>query len=47
MALLMDRTTAKGQTVDDLLRRSAGIPAAFIALFLAEPEGKIATRSLE
>ena len=36
---LMDRTAAKGQTVDDLLRRSAGIPAAFLALFLAEPEG--------
>ncbi|KAL4352320.1 hypothetical protein GQ457_06G041950 [Hibiscus cannabinus] len=39
MEQLMDRTIAKGQTVDDLLRRSAGIPAAFIALFLAEPEG--------
>lgn len=35
----MERTVAKGQIVDDLLRRSAGIPAAFIALFLAEPEG--------
>lgn len=35
----MERTVAKGQTVDDLLRRSAGIPAAFIALFLSEPEG--------
>lgn len=35
----MVRTVAKGQTVDDLLRRSAGIPAAFIALFLSEPEG--------
>lgn len=35
----MERTVAKGQVVDDLLRRSAGIPAAFIALFLAEPEG--------
>ncbi|CAI9109681.1 OLC1v1009547C1 [Oldenlandia corymbosa var. corymbosa] len=39
MEQLMERTIAKGQTVDDLLRRSAGIPAAFIALFLAEPEG--------
>ncbi|CAN6484617.1 unnamed protein product [Victoria cruziana] len=39
MEQLMHRTIAKGQTVDDLLRRSAGIPAAFIALFLAEPEG--------
>lgn len=35
----MERTVAKGQTVDDLLRRSAGIPAAFTALFLSEPEG--------
>lgn len=35
----MERTIAKGQTVDDLLRRSAGIPAAFIAFFLSEPEG--------
>lgn len=35
----MERTAAKGQTVDDLLRRSAGIPAAFIAFFLSEPEG--------
>lgn len=34
----MERTVAKGQTVDDLLRRSAGIPAAFIAFFLSEPE---------
>lgn len=39
MELLMERTISKEQTVDDLLRRSAGIPAAFIALFLAEPEG--------
>ncbi|XP_010258389.1 PREDICTED: thyroid adenoma-associated protein homolog [Nelumbo nucifera] len=39
MEQLMERTVAKGQTVDDLLRRSAGIPAAFIALFLSEPEG--------
>ena len=36
---LMEKTTAKGQIVDDLLRRSAGIPAAFMALFLSEPEG--------
>ncbi|KAL6840844.1 hypothetical protein ACP4OV_029370 [Aristida adscensionis] len=50
MLLLMERTIAKGQTVDDLLRRSAGIPAAFIALFLAEPEGtpkKLLPRALE
>ncbi|KZV45645.1 thyroid adenoma-associated protein [Dorcoceras hygrometricum] len=39
MDQLMERTVSKGQTVDDLLRRSAGIPAAFIAFFLAEPEG--------
>ncbi|MQL78947.1 hypothetical protein Taro_011398 [Colocasia esculenta] len=39
MEQLMERTIAKGQTVDDLLRRSAGIPAAFMALFLSEPEG--------
>lgn len=35
----MNRTIVKGQVVDDLLRRSAGIPAAFIALFLSEPVG--------
>ncbi|XP_027358438.1 thyroid adenoma-associated protein homolog [Abrus precatorius] len=39
MEQLMQRTVAKGQVVDDLLRRSAGIPAAFTALFLSEPEG--------
>ncbi|KAK1283864.1 hypothetical protein QJS10_CPB21g00669 [Acorus calamus] len=39
MELLMEKMVSQGQTVDDLLRRSAGIPAAFIALFLAEPEG--------
>ncbi|XVF58263.1 hypothetical protein PTKIN_Ptkin07bG0050700 [Pterospermum kingtungense] len=39
MRQLMERTVAKGQTVDDLIRRSAGIPAAFTAIFLAEPEG--------
>ncbi|XP_058096528.1 uncharacterized protein LOC131242120 [Magnolia sinica] len=39
MEQLMERTVAIGQTVDDLLRRSAGIPATFIALFLSEPEG--------
>ncbi|KAL5221398.1 hypothetical protein ABZP36_026111 [Zizania latifolia] len=50
MVLLMDRTVAKGQIVDDLLQRSAGIPAAFIALFLAEPEGtpkKLLPQALE
>lgn len=39
MKQLLERTGAKGQTVDNLLRRSAGIPAAFLALFLAEPDG--------
>ncbi|KAA8530356.1 hypothetical protein F0562_005065 [Nyssa sinensis] len=39
MEQLMERTVTKGQTVDNLLRRSAGIPAAFTALFLSEPEG--------
>nr|GMC97268.1 thyroid adenoma-associated protein homolog [Ipomoea batatas] len=39
MEQLMERTVSKGQTVDDLLRRSAGIPAAFTAFFLSEPEG--------
>ncbi|XP_074268645.1 uncharacterized protein LOC141592008 [Silene latifolia] len=39
MDQLMERTISKGQTVDDLLRRSAGIPAAFSAFFLSEPQG--------
>lgn len=39
MEQLMERMVAKGQVVDDVLRRSAGIPAAFIALFLSEPQG--------
>lgn len=39
MHQLIERTGSKGQTVDNLLRRSAGIPAAFLALFLAEPDG--------
>ncbi|GAA0169120.1 scaffold/adaptor protein [Lithospermum erythrorhizon] len=39
MEQLMERMVAKGQTVDDVLRRSAGIPAAFSAFFLSEPEG--------
>lgn len=46
----MERTISKGQTVDDLLRRSAGIPAAFTALFLSEPEGtpkKLLPRALK
>ncbi|XP_015573647.2 thyroid adenoma-associated protein homolog isoform X1 [Ricinus communis] len=50
MDQLMQRTVSKGQTVDDLLRRSAGIPAAFTALFLSEPEGapkKLLPRALK
>lgn len=39
MEQLMERIVSKDQVVDDLLRRSAGIPAAFTALFLSEPEG--------
>eukprot|EP00850_Spirogloea_muscicola_P002969 SM000011S19147 [mRNA] locus=s11:1099628:1113160:- [translate_table: standard] len=35
---LVRRTAAAGQTADDLLRRSAGIPAAFLAHFLGEPD---------
>lgn len=33
----MARVQAPGQTVNDLIRRSAGIPAAFMALLLGEP----------
>ena len=50
MDKLMERTVFKGQTVDDLLRRSAGVPAAFTALFLSEPEGapkKLLPRALQ
>ncbi|KAL9233763.1 hypothetical protein vseg_008718 [Gypsophila vaccaria] len=50
MDQLMERTITKGQTVDDLLRRSAGIPAAFSALFLSEPQGapkKLLPRALQ
>lgn len=28
-----------GQSRDDIVRRSAGLPAAFVALFTAEPTG--------
>lgn len=34
---LLARAAAPGQSRDDILRRSAGLPAAIIALFLAEP----------
>jgi hypothetical protein len=39
MERLMAKAGSPGQGVDDLVRRSAGIPAAFLALFEAEPEG--------
>ncbi|GAQ83740.1 hypothetical protein KFL_001600100 [Klebsormidium nitens] len=39
MERLMAKASSPGQGVDDLVRRSAGIPAAFLALFEAEPEG--------
>lgn len=34
---LLARTAAPGQSRDHILRRSAGLPAALVALFLAEP----------
>ena len=34
---LLSRAAAPGQSRDDILRRSAGLPAAIVALFLAEP----------
>ena len=34
---LLARAAAPGQSRDDILRRSAGLPAAIVALFLAEP----------
>ena len=39
MERLMAKASSPGQGVDDLVRRSAGMPAAFLALFEAEPEG--------
>ncbi|XP_024527150.1 thyroid adenoma-associated protein homolog [Selaginella moellendorffii] len=39
MQQLMKRTVLKDQSLDDLLRRSAGIPASFLALFLSEHDG--------
>ena len=36
---LLQRVRAPGQSRDDIVRRSAGLPYAFVALFLAEPPG--------
>ena len=36
---LFERTTRPAQDVRDLIRRSAGIPFGFMAVFLAEPRG--------
>ena len=36
---LFQRTQRPGQDVRDLIRRSAGIPFGFMAVFLAEPRG--------
>ena len=37
---LLDHVARPGQTVDDIVRRSAGLPYAFVALFAAEPGGR-------
>ena len=39
LAALLERIRAPGQGRDDIVRRSAGLPFAFVALFLAEPVG--------
>jgi hypothetical protein len=39
LASLFERTTRPEQDVRDLIRRSAGIPFGFMAVFLAEPRG--------
>ena len=36
---LLDHMQRPGQSRDDIVRRSAGLPAAFVALFTAEPTG--------
>ncbi len=36
---LLERMSAPGQGRDDIVRRSSGLPFAFVALFLAEPIG--------
>ena len=39
LAGLLARVREAGQSRDDIVRRSAGLPYAFVALFLAEPPG--------
>lgn len=39
LAGLLARVREAGQSRDDIVRRSAGLPYAFVALFLAEPLG--------
>ena len=36
---LLDHMQRPGQSREDIVRRSAGLPAAFVALFTAEPTG--------
>ncbi len=36
---MLDHMQRAGQSRDDIVRRSAGLPAAFVALFTAEPTG--------
>ena len=39
LAALLERVRAPGQGRDNIVRRSGGLPFAFVALFLAEPVG--------
>lgn len=39
LVALLERVRAPGQGRDDIVRRSGGLPFAFVALFLAEPIG--------
>lgn len=43
---LLQRVRASGQGRDDIVRRSAGLPYAFVALFLAEPPGPSKARPI-
>lgn len=36
---LLCRVSEPGQSRDDIIRRSAGLPPAFMSIFLAEPQG--------
>lgn len=36
---LLVRVSEPGQSRDDIIRRSAGLPPAFMSIFLAEPQG--------